>query len=123
MKPGQLLDEAAFQQALAAVRLVDRYRSVEGTLGADGSAIVNLDPLTPVATWRWEGDAVPKSFRKSLLLELRKGQRLGPQRRAVLTGNAEHSWSETIQMLRQSFGRWCAGGISNAGVLSSQTGT
>ena len=95
LKPGQLVDDAAFRQALAAVRLVDRYRSVEGTLGADGSAIVNLDPLTPVATWRWEGDAVPKSFRKSLLLDLRKGQHLGPQRRAVLTGSAE-------QLLREA---------------------
>lgn len=95
LKPGQLVDAAAFQQALAAVRLVDRYRSVEGTLGADGSVNLNLDPLTPVATWRWEGDAVPKAFRKSLLLDLRKGQRLGPQRRAVLTGNAE-------QLLREA---------------------
>jgi outer membrane protein assembly factor BamA len=94
LKPGQLVDEAAFQQALAAVRLVDRFRSVEGTLGADGSVILSLDPLTPLATWRWEGDAIPKSFRKSLLPDLRKGQRLGPQRRALLTGAAEQRLRE-----------------------------
>ena len=89
LKPGQPVDGAAFRQALAAVRLVDRYRSVEGTFGADGSAVLRLDPLTPVATWRWEGDAVPNFLRKSLLPELRKGQRLGPQRRAALMKTAE----------------------------------
>ena len=94
LKRGQLLEEAAFQQALAAVRLVDRYRSVEGTFEGDGSAQVRLDPLPPVTSWRWAGDPVPGSLRKSLLPELRKGQRLGPQRRAVLTGAAEQRMRE-----------------------------
>jgi outer membrane protein assembly factor BamA len=94
LKAGQPMDEAAFGQALAAVRLVDRYRSVEGSLLPDGSVVLKLEPLTPVATWGWEGDAVPKSLRKTLFLDLRKGQRLGAQRRALLTGNAEQRLRE-----------------------------
>ena len=94
LKVGQDLDEAGFQQALAAVRLVDRYRTVEGTFGPDGQALLRLEPLTPLATWRWEGDAVPTDLVKVLLPELRKGQRLGPQRSSVLTGIAEQRLHE-----------------------------
>jgi outer membrane protein assembly factor BamA len=94
LEPGQSVDGPGFQRALAAVRLVDRYRSVEGVIGADGMAVVNLEPFIPLATWRWEGDAIPPSLRKSLLPELRKGQRLGPQRRAVLTETAERRLRE-----------------------------
>jgi outer membrane protein assembly factor BamA len=89
LKPGQSVDDAGFQQALAAVRLVDRFSSVESSLEADGAVLLRLEPLIPLATWRWEGDAVPAALRKSLLPELRKGQRLGLQRRTVLTGLAE----------------------------------
>jgi len=42
LQAGQPVDTSGFQRALAAVRLVDRYRSVEGVLGTDGSAVVNL---------------------------------------------------------------------------------
>ena len=94
LKPGQPVDDAGFQQALAAVRLVDRYRSVTGVLGSDGAAVLRLEPLPPLATWRWEGDAVPRSLRHTLLPELRKGQRLGPQRRAVLAELAEQRLKE-----------------------------
>jgi len=89
LRPAQSVTNAGFQQALVAVRLVDRYLSVEGLLRPDGSAELRLVPLRPLETWRWEGDAIPVPLRKSLLPELRKGQRLGPQRRAVLTGQAE----------------------------------
>jgi outer membrane protein assembly factor BamA len=95
LKPGQVVDEAGFQQALAAVRLVDRYRSVEGSLSADGAAVLRLEALPLMTSWRWEGDAIPPSLRKTLLPELRKGQRLGPQRRAVLTQVA-------VQRLREA---------------------
>ena len=94
LKPGQSVEDAEFQQALAAVRLVDRYLSVEGTIGADGAVVLRLTPLMPLATWRWEGDAVPKALRKTLLPELRKGQYLGPERRTVLTGVAEQRLRE-----------------------------
>ncbi len=94
LKVGQDLDAAGFQQALAAVRLVDRYHSVEGTFGADGLALLRLEPLLPLATWRWEGHAIPTELRKTLLPELRKGQRLGPQRRSVLIGIAEQRLRE-----------------------------
>ncbi len=94
LKPGQSVDDAGFQQALAAVRLVDRYRSVEGVFGADGSVVLRLEPLPALVTWRWEGDTVPETLRKTLLPELRKGQRLGSQRRMVLTGMAEQRLRE-----------------------------
>jgi outer membrane protein assembly factor BamA len=89
LQVGQPVDDEAFQQALAAVRLVDRFSSVAGSLAADGAVVLTLEPLSPVATWKWVGDAVPVALRKTLLPELRKGQRLGPQRRTVLTGLAE----------------------------------
>ncbi|GLH73823.1 hypothetical protein GETHLI_23250 [Geothrix limicola] len=94
LKPGQSVDGAGFQQALAAVRLVDRFQSVEGTLGVDGAVVVKLEPLLPVATWRWTGDAIPGPLKKTLLPELRKGQRMGAQRRTLLTGLAEQRLRE-----------------------------
>jgi outer membrane protein assembly factor BamA len=94
LKAGQAIDDAEFQRALAALRLVDRYRSVEGRLGADGSVTLSLAPLPLLATWRWEGDAAPKALRKTLLPELRKGERLGPQRRKVLQELAERRLRE-----------------------------
>ena len=94
LKSGQLVDEATFQQALAAVRLVDRFQSVEGHLGADGVAVLQLLPLQPLKTWRWEGDPVPGPLRKTLLPELRKGQRLGPQRQAQWATLAEERLRE-----------------------------
>jgi outer membrane protein assembly factor BamA len=94
LKPGQSVDDGAFKQALAAVRLVDRYQAVDGVLDPDGSAVLKLVPLPPLANWQWEGDAVPKPLRKTLLPELRKGQRLGPQRRAVLAEIAEERLRE-----------------------------
>jgi len=93
LKPGLPLDEGSFQQALAAVRLVDRYQSVTGSL-VDGAIHLRLVPLQPIQSWRWEGDAVPGSLRKTLLPELRRGQRLGPQRQAQLVGLAEQRLRE-----------------------------
>ena len=94
LKAGQPLDEAGFQQALAAVRLVDRFRSVSGVLEPDGRVLVRLEPLPPVESWRWEGDALPEVLRKTLLPELRKGQRLGPLRLETLRGAAEQRLRE-----------------------------
>jgi outer membrane protein assembly factor BamA len=89
LKVGQPLDQAGFQQALAAVRLVDRYRSVNGDFDRDGAVLLRLEPLLPLAQWRFEGDALPASLQKTLLPELRKGQRLGSQQRAQLGATAE----------------------------------
>jgi outer membrane protein assembly factor BamA len=94
LKPGQTADGAAFQQALAAVRLVDRFRTVEGTFSPDGRILLRLVPFAPLAGWRWEGEPIPPEFRANLLPELRKGQRLGPQRLAQLTGLAEQRLRE-----------------------------
>ncbi|MDR3684391.1 MAG: BamA/TamA family outer membrane protein [Geothrix sp.] len=94
LESGQSVDDPGFQRALAAVRLVDRYQSVVGAIGMDGSAVVTLVPLLPLATWRWEGDAIPPPLRKSLLPDLHKGQRLGPQRRATLVEAAERHLRE-----------------------------
>lgn len=92
--PGEALDAAALQRALAAVRLVDRFQSVEGTLAADGILQLRLAPLPPLAGWDWAGDAVPAPIRKDLLPELRKGQRLGPQRQAALATLVTHRLRE-----------------------------
>lgn len=89
-----MVDSAAFQQALAAVRLVDRYRTVEGTFGGNGEVLLRLDPLLPMETWRWEGDPLPADLRKTLLPEVRKGQRMGPQRLAFLERSVEQRLRE-----------------------------
>ncbi|MBK9795202.1 MAG: hypothetical protein IPP58_01650 [Holophagaceae bacterium] len=94
LKPAQSVSVAGFQQALTAVRLVDRFLSVEGRLGEDGSAELRLVPLRPLETWRWEGDAIPSSLVKTLLPELRKGQRQGPLSRAALERLAERRLRE-----------------------------
>jgi len=94
LKPAQSVSVAGFQQALAAVRLVDRYLSVEGRLCEDGSAELRLVPLRPLETWRWEGDAIPFPLVKTLLPELRKGQRQGPLSRSALERLAERRLRE-----------------------------
>jgi outer membrane protein assembly factor BamA len=94
LKVGQAVNGAEFRQALAAVRLVDRYRSVEGTLAGDGAAVLRLEPLLPVVSWRWEGDALPPPLRKALLPDLRQGQRLGTLRLAALAKDADAQLKE-----------------------------
>ena len=94
LKPGQLTDPAAFQRALAAVRLVDRFRAVEGGLGPEGEVRLRLHPLRPLEAWRWTGDPLPPGLKKDLLPELRKGQRMGPQRLEVLEAAAEQRLRE-----------------------------
>ena len=94
LKVGMPMDAAAFQQALEAVRLVDRFHTVDGRLQPDGSVLLALEPLVPLASWTWEGDPVPKPLQKGLLPELRHGQRVGPQRRAVLSGLVEQRLRE-----------------------------
>ena len=94
LQPGQKVDPEGFQRALAAVRLVDRYRTVEGSLGAGGEVILRLDPLVPVAEWRWEGDPLPADLRKTLPADLRKGQRLGAQRLEALERDSEQRLRE-----------------------------
>lgn len=94
LQPGQRVDATAIREALAAVRLVDRYQSVEGELGPDGQVVVRLVPLVPVRTWGWAGDEVPARLRDSLVGELRKGQRLGPQHLQALENQAEQRLRE-----------------------------
>ncbi len=94
LQPGAKVDSAGFQQALAAVRLVDRFHRVEGRLDPAGVAWVRLEPVAPLATWSWTGDAVPKPLRIRLLPELQKGQFLGPMRLATFRGLAERRLRE-----------------------------
>ncbi len=91
---GRTVDEAGFRKALDAVRLVDRFQSVDGRLDPDGTAHVRLVPLVPLATWSWAGDPLPPSFRKTVLPELGKGQRLGPQRLEAFRTLAEQRLRE-----------------------------
>lgn len=94
LKTGLPVDRAGFEQALAAVRLVDRFASVSGVLGEDGAAIITIVPLAPLATWQWDGDAVPVSLKKTLLPELHKGMRMGQLSRDTLVGTAEQRLRE-----------------------------
>lgn len=94
LQPGTNVDAAGFQQALEAVRLVDRFRRVDGHLDPDGVAWVRLDPVAALATWSWTGDAVPKPLQSRLLPELQKGQFLGPMRLATFRGLAERRLRE-----------------------------
>jgi outer membrane protein assembly factor BamA len=90
----QAVSEAAFQQALAAVRLVDRYQSVEGVLGTDGVAHIHLVPLRPLASLSTEG-AAPKDLPWSKLLTgLRRGQRVGQMRLKVALEEGERRLRE-----------------------------
>lgn len=94
LKLGQAVDEAALRDGLTAVRLVDRYREVSGSLDALGQLSVRLEPLLPLLSWSWEGDPVPDFLRKTLLPELQKGRRLGPQRLTALRSAAEQRLRE-----------------------------
>ena len=92
--PGQTVDGPALAQALAAVRLVDRYRTVEGRLGEDGLLHLRLEPIEPLVAWTFEGDPISPVLRKGLLPDLRKGQRIGPQARATLVTLARRHFRE-----------------------------
>lgn len=94
LEPGRPVDPAAFRRALEAVRLVDRFQSVDGHLDPDGTARLQLVPLVPLAAWTWEGNPLPRSFRKTILPELEKGQRLGPLRLEAFRALAEQRLRE-----------------------------
>lgn len=94
LQPGRAVDEATLQRAVAAVRLVDRFQSVDGRLEPDGVVHLRLVPLAPLAAWDWTGDPLPGPFRKTLLPELHKGQRLGPLRLEAFRTLAEQRLRE-----------------------------
>ena len=87
LAPGAPLTDPAFQTALAAIRLTDRFRKVEGSLlaGPDGvRAQVRLDPWPTLAHVVWRGDARLPGVRK-LIRGLRAGMRPGALRLDVWT--------------------------------------
>ena len=94
LRVGEPVAEPAFQKALAAVRLTDRFRAVAGHLDTAGTVQVHLEPLRLLESWLLEGDPVPPSLRKTLLPELRKGLRMGPQRLAALLRGGERRLRE-----------------------------
>jgi len=60
LRDGEPVTQAGFQSALAAIRLTDRFRRVEGELvpGPDGiRAQVRLDPWPAIQRLEWLGDA------------------------------------------------------------------
>ncbi|MBL0212048.1 MAG: BamA/TamA family outer membrane protein [Holophagaceae bacterium] len=77
---GALRKELQFDRALEAIRATDRFKSVEGSLGADGTARIRLQPWAPLQSWNWQGDALPKKTKSLLLPDLKKGMRLGDLR-------------------------------------------
>lgn len=85
------ISEATFQTALAAVRLTDRFRKVDGQLlpGPDGTrAVLSLDPWPPVRRLVWSGDARSKAVR-TFIRGLRPGMRPGDQRLAAWSGDLQ----------------------------------
>lgn len=79
---GRPLDAAGLEEALAAVRLTDRFRQVQGAVVPEGGGAVlrlSLEPWPEVATWEVRGD-LPAALRKALPFSIRKGQRLGDLR-------------------------------------------
>jgi outer membrane protein assembly factor BamA len=82
---GAPVSEADFQHALDAIRLTDRFRTVDGQLvaGPDGMrARIRLDPWPAIGRLAWAGDAGQPAIRK-LVRGLRKGMRPGEQRLAA----------------------------------------
>ncbi|HET8715491.1 MAG TPA: BamA/TamA family outer membrane protein [Holophagaceae bacterium] len=90
--PGRPLPSEAFDAALEALRLTDRFRVAEGRLEPEAggvAAVIRLEAWPPLEAWRFEGDPVPKSLRRGFLFELRKGLRAGDLRLEELRARAE----------------------------------
>ncbi|MDR3669444.1 MAG: BamA/TamA family outer membrane protein [Holophaga sp.] len=88
---GAPVSEAGFQTALAAIRLTDRFRQVDGQLrpGPDGvRAQVRLEPWPAIQRLTWAGDAHLSGIWKQLR-GLRTGMRPGEERMAA--------WSRELQ--------------------------
>ena len=69
-----------FDLVLQAIRATDRFRSVVGTLGTDGTARIRLQPWAPLQSWVWQGDTLPKKTKILLFPDLKRGVRLGDLR-------------------------------------------
>ena len=79
---GAPLDEAGFQSGLAAIRLTDRFRRVDGERvpGPGGARVrVRLEPWPAIGRLVWQGDATRPEVRRHLR-GLRKGMRPGEAR-------------------------------------------
>lgn len=77
---GKPYPDLHFDLVLQAIRATDRFRSVDGTLGADGTAHIRLQPWAPLQSWVWQGDILPKKIKILLFPDLRKGTPLGDLR-------------------------------------------
>jgi len=82
LEVGAPCSDPAFQEALAAIRLTDRFRSVEGGLVPvpDGVRVrIRVDPWPALQRLEWKGDARRGPVWK-FIRGLRKGMRPGDQR-------------------------------------------
>ncbi|MDE3245922.1 MAG: BamA/TamA family outer membrane protein [Acidobacteriota bacterium] len=77
---GKPCPDLPFDRVLEAIRATDRFKSVEGDLGADGLARVRLRPWSKLQSWAWRGDALPEKQQAQLFPDLKKGQPLGDRR-------------------------------------------
>ena len=77
---GKPYPDLHFDLVLQAIRATDRFRSVDGTLGADGTARIRLQPWAPLQSWVWQGDTLSKKTKILLLPDLKRGVRLGDLR-------------------------------------------
>jgi len=85
LSDGAPVTDEALQSALAAIRLTDRFRRVDGQLvpGPDGARmLVRLDPWPAIQRLEWRGDLRREGVKKHIH-GLRAGMRPGEQRLAA----------------------------------------
>ncbi|HJW08184.1 MAG TPA: BamA/TamA family outer membrane protein [Holophagaceae bacterium] len=92
LAPGRPIGEADKAIALEALKLTDRFRKAEASLEPAAGGVdlhLTLERWPALRSWRFEGDAIPKPLRKTLLPELDKGSHPGDRRVEELRALAE----------------------------------
>ena len=81
-RPGDPVDESGYRLALEAVRVTDRFQSVEGSLEEPtGGLLAKLRVIPWPGLEKWEiHAALPRALRKDLFLGVRKGIQMGDLR-------------------------------------------
>jgi len=91
LRPGVPIDETQLAQALAAVRMTDRFREARGQLKDSPTGVVAHIELVPIPAFKgWTLSGVlPIPLKKDLFPGLRKGMRIGELRMEQFRQNAE----------------------------------
>ncbi len=77
---GKPYSDLNFKLVLEAIRATDRFKTVEGTLGPDGTAHIRLKPWPLLESWSWQADTLSDKTKNLLFPDLQKGIRLGDSR-------------------------------------------